>query len=102
MRVIDLDATGWRDVLDYYAALRSALGSPDWHGASANAWIDSMVYGDINRVEPPYLIRITGTSKCPSAVREEIDLLAENIREAREEKLRLEGKDAEVEFEINP
>ena len=101
MRVIELDATGWRDVLDYYAALKRALGSPEWHGTSVNAWIDSMITGSINRIEPPYLIRITGTSKCSPALREEIEYLAGAIREARAEQRQREGKDAEVDFEIN-
>jgi hypothetical protein len=102
MRVIELDATDWRDVLDYYRALKRALGSPDWHGSSVDAWIDSMLYGTINRIEPPYLIRITGTSKCSPALQKEIALLADSIRRARVDQRERYGKDADVGFEIHP
>ena len=73
MRVIELDATEWRDVNDYNEALKDVLGSCEGHGNSVDAWIDSMLYGGMNRVEPPYLIRVFGTSKCPPELRRQID-----------------------------
>ncbi len=102
MRVIELDAAEWHDVLDYYAALKRSLRSPEWHGDSPAAWVDSMLYGAINGIEPPYLIRVTGTSNCPPDVRQKIELLANVIREACEWKIQHYGVDTEVSFEIIP
>ncbi|HLY57940.1 MAG TPA: barstar family protein [Stellaceae bacterium] len=102
MRLIELDAAGWRDVMDYYNALKRALGSPAWHGDSVDAWIDSMLYGGINRIDPPYVIRIAEVSKCPAELRCDIDQLAQVIREAREDQRQRYGKAADVAFEINP
>ena len=61
-----------------------------------------MLYGGMNQIEPPYLIRLTGTSKCPPKLREEFDILADVIREAREWKKLHYGVDTEVVFEITP
>jgi hypothetical protein len=102
MRVIELNAEGWRDVLDYYAALKAALGSPHWHGSSPDAWIDSIIYGQINKIEAPYVIRITGTATCLPSLMDEILLLRDCIREAREEKLQNYGVDVDASFEILP
>ena len=102
MRVIELNAANWRDELDYYNALKLALGSPPEHGSSVDAWVDSILYGSTNCIEPPYLLRLVGTSKCPTELRRRIDELAEVIGEAREWKRRHYGADTEVAFDINP
>jgi hypothetical protein len=53
LRLIDLDASDWQTVLDFYGALRSCVGAPEGHGWSPDAFIDSMIWGGINRLEPP-------------------------------------------------
>ena len=53
MRIIDLSATNWKSTLDFYDALLAALGAPRGHGKSVDALIDSMVWGGMNKVEPP-------------------------------------------------
>ena len=58
MRTIRLNAENWKTVLDFYDALLAALGAPDWHGASIDAMIDSMIWGGINDVDPPYTVQI--------------------------------------------
>lgn len=98
--LIELDATRWRNVLDFYDALKRALRSPDGHGGSPDAWVDSMIYGGMNGVEPPYVIRIVGTAHCRAGLKAEIDLLAEVIRDARAWKLEHYGVDVEVSFQI--
>ena len=102
MGVIELDATDWLNILDAYDALMRALGSPEWHGKNINALIDSMVYGGINRVDPPYLIRIRGTAKCPENIRQEVELWAGAIRKARADQRQRYGKETNVGFEISP
>ena len=63
MKVIELDASGWLTPLDFYEALLASLGAPEWHGRNINALIDSMIVGDINSVEAPYRVVVTGLNK---------------------------------------
>ena len=93
MRIIDLDATNWKSWRDFYRELLGALGAPEGHGKSVNALIDSMVWGGMNKVEPPYTIRIFGIAKLPEDVREEIELLRHALPEACAEFRSREGRD---------
>jgi len=81
MRLITLDAAAWKTYDDFYGALLKAVGAPEWHGRNINALIDSMVWGGINAVEPPYTVRILNADAVPPAVREEIELAANAIQE---------------------
>ena len=73
LREIELAASNWATVRDFYDALLFALGAPPWHGRNINALIDSMVHGGINKVEPPYAIRIHGLDRAPKEVREVVE-----------------------------
>ena len=90
--ILELDATHWRDCIDFYRALLEAVGAPDWHGMSVDAFIDSIIYGDINAIDPPFTVRIKGVASAPIEVREGIDLLMQHIRPAN----------AQVEWEVLP
>jgi len=61
IRQIHLDAKRWRTREDVYAALLEALGAPAWHGHNFDALRDSIVTGSINKVEPPFSIRISNS-----------------------------------------
>jgi hypothetical protein len=103
VKVIRLDARRWKTVLDFMGALRNAIGAPDWHGWSIDAFIDSMIWGGINTLEPPYTISIENAASLPDVVREEIDILSGDLRKHRQEfKTRNAGKDVEVTLEIAP
>lgn len=102
MRIIQLDATKWKTVLDFCRALRAAIGAPNYHGNSPDAFIDSMIWGGINAVEPPYTIRISGTAMLPKDVREYIELVKQALAEGRLDYQRREGRDVEVAIEIEP
>ena len=95
MRLIELHADKWCTPLDFYEALLIALGAPEGHGRNINALIDSMVYGGICAMDPPYTLRITGTAKLPNDIKNEIDATVASIREAQ-------GADGGVEFQIEP
>ncbi len=101
MRVVELDAKNWRSVLDFSCALKAAFGSCEGHGASPDAWIDSMIYGGMNVVEAPYVVRVTGTANCSNELRDKIALLADVIREARAWKRKHYGADGDVSFQID-
>jgi RNAse (barnase) inhibitor barstar len=95
MRIIKLDASQWKTPLDFYDALLSALEAPEWHGWSINALIDSMVWGNINAVEPPYRIWVVATAKLPSEVKKELDDAILCINAAQ-------GNEKDIEFLIEP
>lgn len=102
MRVVELDASDWEDELDFYDALKLALGSCEGHGSSPDAWIDSMVWGGMNAVEAPYIVQISGFSKCIGGVKTEIELLAKVIADARAWRLENRGDDIDVSFRFLP
>ncbi len=72
MKVINLDASNWVLWSDFYAALFEGLGSPHWHGKNLDALIDSMVYGGINEIEPPYRIIISQVAQAGDGARSEL------------------------------
>jgi len=74
MRIIELNAENWRTALDFYSALLAALGTPKSHGRNLNALVDSMVWGEMNRIEPPYTIRIVRIDRLPKDARDEIEM----------------------------
>lgn len=102
MKEIKLDAARWKTVLDFYGDLLKALGSPEWHSEGINAAIDSMIYGGINKVEPPYGIRICGTRNLPQAIRNELHTLKSAIAKHRAFALSHHKKDVQIELEIEP
>ena len=57
-KLIELDALDWIGAEDFYSALLSELKAPEWHGHNLDALWDSIVEGDINEVEPPFVVRI--------------------------------------------
>jgi hypothetical protein len=63
--------------MDFMNALKKAIGAPDWHGSSADAFLDSMIYHDkINALKSPYTIRIGGVDKAKPEAQDAIRLLA--------------------------
>jgi RNAse (barnase) inhibitor barstar len=101
MRVIVLDGSAWRDVLDFYRALRGALGAPEAHGWNLNAFIDSMVWSDdINAVRPPYVVEVCGLEAAPAEVRAEVVLLRDWLVKHRREQVVQTGVDVEVSIEL--
>lgn len=102
MRYIELNSTNWKTKLDFYRDILAALGAPKWHGESIDCMIDSMVWGGINTVHPPYIVRIRGMNRLPEAIRQTIETLDKEIAKQRADHLRWHKKDVEVEFELLP
>jgi hypothetical protein len=59
-----------------------------------DALIDSLVYGGINAIEPPYLIRVSGAQTLPREVKDELILAILALAESQ-------GTDTGVRFEGN-
>jgi hypothetical protein len=87
-------------VNDFYDALLAAVGAPKEHGRSPDALIDSMVWGGMNAVEPPYTIRISGAATLPKDVRDRVETAKRALAEGRMDYQKLRGGDVEVEIEI--
>jgi RNAse (barnase) inhibitor barstar len=100
MRTIDLDATTWKTIDDFYDALLSAIGAPKIHGRNLNALTDSMIWGGINAVEPPYTIVISGAANLPKDVRREVEMAKQALAEDRADFRRARGTDVDVTMNI--
>ena len=101
MRTIELDARNWRTVLDFYDALLAEIGAPAWHGRSIDALIDSMVWGGVNSLAPPYRVLVLGVESIPREIRSEVELASRALNEAGLERQRRQGQEADVTFEIS-
>lgn len=102
MRIIQLDATKWTTYDDFYNALLPSIGAPEWHGRNLNALVDSMIWGGINAVKPPYAVKISGTTGLPGNVRNHIETAKRALAEGRTDYQKLRGGDVEVAIEIEP
>lgn len=97
MRIVQLDASGWKTVLDFLTALKKALNAPEWCGSSVDAINELMIWGLVAETpQPPYVVQISGTAKAPKDVQDYIALTADCVREAREEKKARDGEDLDV------
>ncbi|MEI9997494.1 MAG: barstar family protein [Rhizomicrobium sp.] len=101
MQVIELDGANWAAATDFYDALLAALGAPRWHGQSVDALIDSMIYGGVNAIEPPYIVRVKGIGKVPTEVQTEVELASKYLAQARQDYRASRGQDIEVQLEID-
>ena len=102
MHIIDLDATDWKTPDDFYSALLPELGAPEWHGHNPNALNDSVIWGGINEVNPPLMIRVHHLSAVPEAVANEVGWAKRGIDLGREDFRTQNGRDIEVELQMVP
>ena len=86
MRVFELDASNWKSIPEFYAALFAALGTSYNHSPNPNAMLDVMVWdSEMNEVKPPYTVRIVGTAESSEAVRQEIATAQQALSAAKAE-----------------
>lgn len=100
MTIIKLDASGWLKDSDPYRALLEAINAPSWHGCSVDALIDSMIWGGINGVEPPYVVQIVNLTLVPTQVQEVVHLIQKHLAAARLEFNQIKGRDVAVAIEL--
>ena len=101
MQTIDIDAGNWTRPIDFYNSVLARVGAPDWHGHSVSALIDSMVWGGINKVEQPYVIRVHDTAKLPPDVLDEVRIVNRALLDACND-ARGRGKNIHVANEMDP
>ena len=99
-KVFDLDASEWRGFRDFYDALFVAIGAPEWHGRSVDALVDSMIWGGINSLEPPYTVRICGITTTTEEVRDAVTEAQHYVSLGREEYRDQKKRDIDVGIEI--
>jgi RNAse (barnase) inhibitor barstar len=84
MQTINLSGKNWRTKQDFYNALADALGSVEWHGRNADAFLETMIYHvELNRVQPPYRVVISDPS---DYIRDFLSDFASWVEEARNER----------------
>jgi RNAse (barnase) inhibitor barstar len=93
MHFIELDGASWQSRDDFYSALLSRLGAPDWHGRNFDALNDTLRGGDINAVNPPITFVVTGIDTMGREARHTVTRFGELISD-----LRAEGVPVSVEW----
>jgi RNAse (barnase) inhibitor barstar len=71
--------------MTFNSALLASLGAPDWHCHNLDALWDSITAGDLNEVNPPFRITITGADQMTLNCKALVDRFAALISEARAE-----------------
>ena len=97
---IALDATNWKTWLDFYAALLPAMGAPASHSAGVPAIVDSMINGGINKLKPPYVVRIYNMGGVPADVAEEVGWAVNDLIKSRAYVREHRGYDVNVSMEV--
>jgi RNAse (barnase) inhibitor barstar len=70
MRTLLLAGEYWRTRDDFYDVFLTAVGAPAWDGRNFDALRDSIGTGDINQIEIPYEIHITGLAHMSAEARQ--------------------------------
>ena len=98
METISLDGAHWQGPLDFYEALRSALRPNDGHGYGVDAFIDSMIYGGMLEIEPPYEVLVHNVG--PADIRHAVEELSHFLAKARAERQADYGDDVNVSLRL--
>lgn len=94
MQFIELDGSEWSERLDFWNALREALGVVPEHGTNINAFIDSIFYHpELLRVTPPFLILIKRPH--PSAL-PVVERMSTALAKARQQRQAQYGNDIQA------
>ena len=94
MKIIELDGSAWSEELDFWYALREALGVSRGHGTGFDAFVDSIFYHpEMLEVPPPFTIEV----KHPHPTsRADVERMAAVLAEAREWRKANYGDDVEA------
>jgi len=98
MRLIELDASPCATPKQFAAALREAIEALPGHGSSVESFVDSMIFGTMSNMAPPYTVRVTGLRR--GEVEAFAHRLAEALGQARLENRTRRGEDVEVVLRI--
>ena len=83
MQEILLDGTAWKTKDDFFIAFLAAVGAPDWHGHNLDALNDSIGAGDIDEINPPFLIKIRGSTNMKPEAKQMVEGFQQLIRDLK-------------------
>ena len=93
MKVIHLDGTNWSKALDFFNALAEALQVIPGHGRGFDAFEDSVFYGGMSVVEPPFEIVV---ENCPAFAKHDVETMSQGWGEQRAWRKEHYGDDVEA------
>ena len=99
MKIIEIDGSGWSERLDFFDALRTALGACPGHGWGFAAFEDSVFYGGMLEVEPPFTVIVRN---CPHTFRTDVETMAQGWYEQRQWKKENYGEDVDPTIVVEP
>jgi len=81
VRNLILDASHWNTTDDVYDAFFRVVGAPEWHGRNSSALHDSIITGNVNKVDVPYRLIIQNYNRIGDGAREMAQVLVQLIHE---------------------
>jgi hypothetical protein len=97
-KLIEIDGREWERAADACIGLLTALRPRGAHGASIDAFVDSMIYGGLLCVEPPYEVVIRNIQSPEAAVF--LRDLSVALAYARQERKANRGDDVDVRLRL--
>ena len=94
MKTVEIDASGCRNPKEFGRLLQEAIQAIPGHGSSIEAFVDSIVFGTMSDLAPPYTIVVAGDLR--PEVRAFVADLSNAIGQARLERRTRRGEDVEV------
>lgn len=79
--VIEIDASSWTRRLDFYEAIVTAIGAEPWHGRNFNALVESLAFGEMSKLEPPFTIRLNGLQNVATELHRDIIDLVQDLED---------------------
>jgi RNAse (barnase) inhibitor barstar len=93
MKVISLDGAAWSCRQDFFDALADVLKVVPYHGRGFDAFEDSVFYGGMSQVEPPFAVVVRN---CPPFAESDVKRMADGWAGQREWKRMYYGEDVEA------
>ena len=98
MKRIEIDVAACRNPKEFGRVLQEAILALPGHGSSVEAFVDSMVFGTMSELSPPYRIVVLGELR--PEVRAFAADLSNAIGQARLERRTRRGDDVEVSLKV--
>ncbi|KQW70984.1 hypothetical protein ASE17_15250 [Phenylobacterium sp. Root77] len=98
MNTIEIDASRCWNHKEFAVLLQETIRALPGHGSSVEAFVDSMVFGTMSELSPPYRIVVLGELR--PEVRAFAADLSNAIGQARLERRTRRGEDVEVSLKV--
>ena len=98
MKTIEIDVAACRNPKEFGRVLQEAIQALPGHASSIESFVDSMGFGTMSELSPPYMITVTGAEN--PEVRAFAERLSNAIGQARLERRTRRGDDSEVVLKV--